>query len=75
MFDTAAYKELFETQEESQHPWSMGMTEQQVSRQASWDETPGIGAEGGSLSTASSPSRTSQSSTSTVTHGCSLKRS
>ena len=32
MFDTAAYKELFEAQEETQHPWSMGMTEQQASR-------------------------------------------
>lgn len=30
MFDTAAYKELFETQEETKHPWSVGMTEQQL---------------------------------------------
>lgn len=30
MFDTQAYKELFETQEETQHPWSRGMTEQQL---------------------------------------------
>lgn len=30
MFDTEAYKELFETQEETKHPWSRGMTEDQV---------------------------------------------
>lgn len=34
MFDTPAYKELFETQEETQHPWSRGMTEDQVRRRA-----------------------------------------
>lgn len=31
MFDTQAYKELFEAQEETKHPWSRGMTEDQVS--------------------------------------------
>jgi hypothetical protein len=30
MFDTQAYKELFEPQEETKHPWSRGMTEDQV---------------------------------------------
>lgn len=32
MFDTAAYKELFEAQVESKHPWSVGVTEDSVSR-------------------------------------------
>jgi hypothetical protein len=31
MFDTAAYKELFDTQVESKHPWSVGVTEDSVS--------------------------------------------
>lgn len=32
MFETAAYKELFESQEETKHPWSVGVTEDSVSR-------------------------------------------
>jgi len=32
MFDTAAYKELFESQVETKHPWSVGVTEDSVSR-------------------------------------------
>ena len=32
MFDTAAYKELFESQAETKHPWSVGVTEDSVSR-------------------------------------------
>jgi hypothetical protein len=31
MFDTPAYSELFETQQETKHPWSLGMTEDSVS--------------------------------------------
>jgi len=31
MFDTAAYKELFESQVETKHPWSVGVTEDSVS--------------------------------------------
>lgn len=30
MFDTKAYSELFESQEETKHPWSLGMTEDSV---------------------------------------------
>lgn len=30
MFDTAAYKELFEAQVETKHPWSVGVTEDSV---------------------------------------------
>jgi hypothetical protein len=32
MFDTAAYKELFESQVETKHPWVVGVTEDSVSR-------------------------------------------
>jgi hypothetical protein len=31
MFDTPAYKELFEAQVETKHPWNLGMTEESVS--------------------------------------------
>jgi hypothetical protein len=33
MFDTPAYSELFETQQETKHPWSLGMTEDSVSQE------------------------------------------
>jgi len=32
MFDTAAYKELFESQVETKHQWSVGVTEDSVSQ-------------------------------------------
>jgi hypothetical protein len=31
MFDTVAYKELFESQFETKHPWVVGVTEDSVS--------------------------------------------
>jgi hypothetical protein len=45
MFDTAAYNELFDTQVETKHPWSVGVTEDSVSQNITWQSSCTAGAD------------------------------